>query len=224
MDVIVTGANRGIGLELVRQLIARGDKVEAACRRPDEALELRATGARVHAVDVSDGASVAAFAASIGDAPIDLVINNAGVYGAPRQRLQDFDFEAATHTFEINALGALRVSQAFLPHLRRGHGKKLAHISSILGAVGNTNAPDNLAYRMSKAALNMVSRSIAFELHDDHILSIVVHPGWVRTDMGGPNAPTTASEAARAILAQIDAATFADTGEFIDTQGARCGW
>jgi NAD(P)-dependent dehydrogenase (short-subunit alcohol dehydrogenase family) len=224
MNVIVTGANRGIGLELVRQLLARGDQVEAACRRPDEARELCATGARLHAVDVTDGASVAAFAHALADVPVDLVINNAGVFGAERQRLQAFDFEAATRTFEINALGALRVSQAFLPHLRRGTGKKLAYISSILGSVGHTSAPDNLAYRMSKAALNMVARSIAFELHDDHIVSIAVHPGWVRTDMGGPNAPTSASEAAHAILARIDAATAADTGEFLDSRGAHVGW
>src|SRR5215831_199157 len=156
MNVIVTGSNRGIGLELVRQLLARGDRVEAACRRPDEARELRElqkTGARMHAVDVADSASVAAFARALGDRPIDLVINNAGVFGGMRQRVQDFDFDAATHAFEINALGALRVSQAFVPHLRRGTGKKIAYISSVLGAVGQTNAPDHLVYRMTKAAL-----------------------------------------------------------------------
>src|SRR5215831_2519846 len=144
MHVIVTGSNRGIGLELVRQLIARGDRVEAACRRPDEARELQATGARLHSVDVADGASVAAFARALAEWPIDLVINNAGVFGGMRQRVQDFDFDAATHAFEINALGALRVSQAFVPHLRRGTGKKIAYISSVLGAVGQTNAPDHL--------------------------------------------------------------------------------
>lgn len=224
MDVIVTGSNRGIGLELVRQLLARGDSVEAACRRPDEARELRATGARVHALDVADGASVATFARALAGRAIDLVINNAGVYGDPRQRLQDFDYEAATRTFEVNALGALRVSQAFLPHLRRGAGKKLAHISSPLGSISGITAPDNLAYRMSKAALNMIARSIALELHDDHILSIVVAPGWARTGMGGPNAPFSASEAAHGILAQIDAARFADSGQFVDFQGARCTW
>ncbi|HEX3762692.1 MAG TPA: SDR family oxidoreductase [Kofleriaceae bacterium] len=224
MNVVVTGANRGIGLELVRQLIARGDQVDAACRRPDDARELRATGARLHAVDVADGASVAAFAEALGDQPIDLVINNAGVFGDLRQRLADFNYEAAAHAFEVNALGALRVSQALLPNLRRGTGKKLAHISSALGSISGITAPDHLAYRISKAALNMISRSIAFELRDEHIVSIVVHPGWVRTAMGGPDAPTTPAEAATAILAQIDAATVTDTGEFLDTRGARCAW
>ena len=152
------------------------------------------------------------------------MINNAGVFGDMRQRLTDFNYEAATRTFEVNALGALRVSQALLPHLRRGSDKTLAYISSVLGSISNTTAPDHLAYRVSKAALNMIACSIAFELRDDQILSIVVRPGWVRTAMGGPNAPTSPAEAAEAILAQIDAATFTETGEFLDTQGARCAW
>ena len=224
MNVIVTGANRGIGLELVRHLLAQGCKVEAACRRPGDAKELRATGARVHAVDILDGDSITAFARVLDGTSIDLLINNAGVYGNPRQRLQDFDYAAATRAFETNALGALRMSQAFVPHLRRGTGKKLAHISSTMGSIGATTSPGDLAYRMSKAALNMMSKSIAHELHDDRIISIVVHPGWVRTTMGGPNAPTLASESAQGILKQIQTASFADSGGFFDFQGSRCSW
>jgi NAD(P)-dependent dehydrogenase (short-subunit alcohol dehydrogenase family) len=224
MRVIVTGANRGIGLELVRQLLARGDTVEAACRRPAEATELRATGARVHGVDIASGASVAAFAHALDGAAIDLVINNAGIYGDPRQRLEEFDYEAAMRTFEINALGALRMSQAFVPHLRRGTGKKLAHISSNLASIAATTTPGDLAYRMSKAALNMISKSIAAELHGDQIISIVVHPGWARTDMGGPEAPLTAAESARGVLMQIDAAEFVDSGAFLDYRGKRWAW
>ncbi|HEY0988639.1 MAG TPA: SDR family oxidoreductase [Kofleriaceae bacterium] len=224
MHVIVTGANRGIGLALVQQLLARGDTVEATCRRPGEATELRATGARVHGVDVASGASVAAFAHALDGAAIDLVINNAGTYGDPRQRLEEFDYEAAMRTFEINALGALRVSQAFVPHLRRGTGKKLAHLSSNLASIGATTRPGDLAYRMSKAALNMISKSIAAELHDDHIISIVVHPGWVRTDMGGPDAPLTPAESARGVLMQIDGAGFVDSGAFLDYRGKRWAW
>ena len=224
MHVIVTGANRGIGLALVQQLLARGDTVEAACRRPAEATELRATGARVHGVDIASGASVAAFAHALDGAAIDLVINNAGTYGDPRQRLEELDYEAAMRTFEINALGALRVSQAFVPHLRRGTGKKLAHISSNLASIGATTRPGDLAYRMSKTALNMISKSIAAELHDDHIISIVVHPGWVRTDMGGPDAPLTPAESARGVLMQIDGAGFVDSGAFLDHRGGRWAW
>jgi NAD(P)-dependent dehydrogenase (short-subunit alcohol dehydrogenase family) len=224
MNAIVTGANRGIGLELVQQLIAQGHTVEAACRRPGDAQELWATGARVHAVDIVDGDSIAAFARALDGMPIDLLINNAGVYGNLRQRLQDFDYAAAVRAFEINALGALRMSQALLPHLRRGVGKKIAHISSTMGSIGATSSPGDLAYRMSKSALNMMSKSIAHELHDDRIISIVVHPGWVRTNMGGPNAPVLPSESARGVLEQIAAASFADSGAFLDFKGARCSW
>ena len=224
MNAIVTGSNRGIGLELVRQLLAQGHNVEATCRRPAGANELHATGARVHAVDIVDGDSIAAFARALDGTPIDLLINNAGVYGSRRQRLQDFDYAAAMRAFDTNALGALRMSQAFLPHLRRGAGKKIATISSTMGSIGTTTSPGDLAYRMSKAALNMMAKSIAHELHDDHIISIVVHPGWVRTSMGGPNAPILPEEAARGILAQIAAASFADSGGFIDFRGIHCSW
>lgn len=224
MNVIVTGANRGIGLEMVRHLVARGVHVEAACRKPGEARELAATGARLHAVDVADDASVAAFARTLHDTPIDCVINNAGIYGNPRQRLSDFDYRSALTAFDTNALGALRMSQAFVPHLRRGAGKKLVHISSGMGGIAGTTAPGDLAYRMSKAALNLMCRSIALELHDDRIISVVVHPGWVRTDMGGPHAPLTAAESARGILAQVDALKLSDSGEFLDWKGAKVAW
>jgi NAD(P)-dependent dehydrogenase (short-subunit alcohol dehydrogenase family) len=224
MHVIVTGANRGIGLELVKQLLARGDHVEATCRRPREAAALRATDSHVHAVDITDGDSVAAFAHSLAGEPIDLVINNAGVSGGPRQRLQGFDYEAATRTFETNALGALRVSQAFVPHLRHGIGKKLVHLSSTMGSIGATTSPGDLAYRMSKAALHMMSKSIAAELHGDHIISIVVHAGWARTQIGGPNAPMSAAESARGILRQVDAVQFIDSGGFVDFKGEPCVW
>ena len=224
MNAVVTGANRGIGLELVRQLLSEGHEVEACCRRPADAKELRATGARVHAVDIVDGDSVAAFARTLDAIPVDLLINNAGVYGNPRQRLQDFDYAAAMCAFETNTLGALRMTHAFLPHLRRGTGKKIAHISSMMGSIGTTTSPGDLAYRMSKAALNMMSKSIAHELHDDHITSIVVHPGWVRTNMGGPNAPILPADSARGILTQITTASFADSGGFFDYKGLRCSW
>jgi NAD(P)-dependent dehydrogenase (short-subunit alcohol dehydrogenase family) len=215
MRVVVTRANRGIGLELVRQLLARGDAVEAACRRPAEATELRATGARMHGVDLASAASVAAFAHALDGAAIDLVINNAGEPGDP-QRPEDLDYEAAMRTFETLALGALRVSQAFAPHLRRGAGKKLAHVTASVPSIGATR-PGDLAYRMSRTALHMIAKSIAAELHADQIVSLVVQP-WARTEAGVPIAP---GEAARGVLLQIDAAGFVDSGAFIDLGAER---
>jgi NAD(P)-dependent dehydrogenase (short-subunit alcohol dehydrogenase family) len=215
MRVVVTGAHRGIGLELVRQLLARGDTVDAACRRPAEASELRAIGARVHGVDLASAASVAAFAQGLDGVEIDWVINNAGEPGDP-QRPDELGYEAAMRTFETLALGAARISQAFAPHLRRGNGKKLAHVSASVASIGATR-PGDLAYRMSRTALHMIAKSIAAELHADQIVSIVVHP-WARTEAG---APIGAAEAARAVLLRIDAASFVDSGAFIDLGAER---
>lgn len=226
MRAIVTGANRGIGLELVRQLAARGDEVEAACRRPEEAKELRAVGprVRVHRCDVADRASVATFAAELGDAAIDLVINNAGVYGGPHQSLNDFDDEDALRTFDINALGALRVSQAVLPHLRRGTGRKLVHITSGMGSIGDNTSGGFYAYRMAKAALNMMSKSLANDLRGDGVVSVVINPGWVRTDMGGKGAPTPVADSVREILKVVGETTLAQSGEFLNWNGGRYPW
>src|SRR4051812_18953320 len=172
MRVAVTGANRGIGLELVRQLRDRGDQVEAACRHPEEAKELRDLGGRVHRCDVADDSSVKAFAAELGDAAIDLLINNAGISGGSHQQLRDMDFAEAVRTYQVDALGPLRVSLALLPQLRRGTGKKLVHITSGLGSIGDNRSGGFYGYRMAKAALNMASKSLAVELRGEGILSI----------------------------------------------------
>ncbi|HEU0030285.1 MAG TPA: SDR family oxidoreductase [Kofleriaceae bacterium] len=225
MHVVVTGANRGIGLELARQLRARGDTVDAGVRDPAHAPELHAiAGVRVHRVDVTDQATVDALATALDGAAIDLVINNAGVYGGSRQSLRGVDFADALHTFDINALGALRVSLALLPHVRRGQGKKLVHVTSGMGSIEDNGTGGFYAYRMSKAALNMMSRSLAVDLRPEGIASYVINPGWVQTDMGGAGAPTPVDVAVRAILREIDKATLADSGAFLDYKGGRYPW
>jgi NAD(P)-dependent dehydrogenase (short-subunit alcohol dehydrogenase family) len=229
MRVAITGANRGIGLELCRQLVARGDTVEAAVRRPDQAAELRALGdrVRVHRVDVTESASVAALAAAITE-PLDLVINDAGTYGGPRQSLSqladDLALDDVLATYNVNAAGALRVSVALLPHLRRGAGKKLVHITSGMGSIADNTSGGYYAYRMSKAALNMMSKTLAVDLRDDGIISVVINPGWVQTDMGGANAPTPVADSVRGILARVAEVTLEDTGAFLNWKGNRYPW
>jgi NAD(P)-dependent dehydrogenase (short-subunit alcohol dehydrogenase family) len=227
MRAVVTGANRGIGLELTRQLIARGDSVEAGARNPDAAKELRALGCRIHALDVTDPASVAAFGRAI-DGGVDLVINNAGYYGGKGQSLRqmatDFAFDDIVRTFDINAVGALRVSIAMLPHLRRGSAKKLVHITSGMGSIEDNTSGGFYAYRMSKTALNMLSKSLSVDLRNEGIISVVINPGWVQTDMGGSSAPTPVVDSARAILERIDEVTLDHTGEFINWKGNRYPW
>jgi len=229
MRVVVTGSNRGIGLELVRQLLERGDTVDAACRHPEQASELGALGdatrLHVHRCDVGDDASVRAFAAELGDAAIDLVINNAGVYGGQRQSLRDFDFAEASRTYHVDALGPLRVAIALLPHVRRGTGKKLAHITSGLGSISDNRTGGFYAYRMAKAALDMMSKNLAVELRGEGIVSVVINPGWVQTDMGGKSAPVTVGDSARGILGAIERATPDNCGEAIfDWKGGHYPW
>jgi NAD(P)-dependent dehydrogenase (short-subunit alcohol dehydrogenase family) len=228
MHVLVTGANRGIGLELARQLLSRGDKVDAAVRDPERAAQLRAlapaTRLRIHRCDVADGASVAALAKALGDTALDVLVNNAGVWGGERQRVGDMDFAEAMRTYEINALGALRVSLAVLPHLRRGAGKKILSITSGMGSIDDNKSGGYLGYRMSKAALNMMAKTLAVDLRADGIASAVINPGWVKTDMGGAGAPTAVGDSARGILAQLDALTLETSGRFLNWRGGTYAW
>jgi len=224
MRAVITGASRGIGRELVRQLLARGDEVDACVRDPEALRELRAEKLRVHRVDVTDAATVAALARELGSTAVDLVINNAGVYGGAEQTIRGVDFADALRTFEANALGALRVSLAVLPHLRRGTGKKLVHVTSGMGSIADNTSGGFYSYRMSKAALNMMSRTLAIDLRADKIISFVINPGWVKTDMGGPSAPTEVADSVRGILRAIDGATLDDSGEFLNWRGGRYPW
>jgi NAD(P)-dependent dehydrogenase (short-subunit alcohol dehydrogenase family) len=234
MRVVVTGANRGIGLELVRQLLARGDHVEACVRDPERATALRELAGealRVHRVDVTEPASIAELARTLGDAPVDLVINDAGVYGGSHQSLGQLARDSSpsawadlASTYAVNAIGALRVTVALLPHVRRGTGKKLVHITSGMGSIADNTSGGYYAYRMSKAALNMMSKSLAVDLRGEGILSVVINPGWVQTDMGGVNAPTPVGDSVRGILTQIDAAALEHSGEFLNWKGGRYAW
>ncbi len=230
MKTLVTGANRGIGLELVRQLCNRGDDVRACARNPADARDLGAlAGDRVqlHRLDVTDAASVRALATELGSAAIDVVFNVAGVYGADDQSLAamaDLAMADVARTYEVNAIGALRVVVALLPHVRRGAKKKLVHVTSGMGSISDNASGGNYAYRMSKAALNMMSRSLAADLRGEGIMSVVINPGWVQTDMGGRGAPTPVEDSVRGILREIDRATLAESGEFLNWKGNRYAW
>jgi len=224
MRIVITGANRGIGLELTRRYLARGDRVDAAVRNPATAKELESLGGsaegrlRVLACDVSSDESVRALAAALGDAAVDLLINNAGVMGK-MQALADLDFADVARTMDTNAFGPLRVTGALLPHLRRGSVRKIVHISSGMGSITDNTSGGAYGYRMSKAALNMGNRSMACDLRGEGFTAIVVNPGWVKTDMGGAGAPTPVEESAQKMLELIDRVGIADTGNFFDYRG-----
>ena len=228
MRTLITGANRGIGLGLARQLLSRGDTVDAAVRDPDSAAQLRAlapaTRLRIFACDVADQKSVDALARDLGDTAIDAVINNAGVWGGERQTLRDLDLQQALRTYEVNALGPLRVIRAVLPHLRRGTGKKVLNVTSGMGSIEDNTSGGWYGYRMSKAALDMATRSLAVDLKSDKIACAVINPGWVQTDMGGPSAPTTVDDSVRGILAQLDKLSMDNTGTFLQWKGGTYPW
>ncbi len=221
--VLITGANRGIGLEFARQFRAEGWTVLGTARRPQEAGELRALGATVLELDVTDATSVGRLAAAIGDQPIDMLINNAGT-GARVQTLEQLDPDEVRTVFEVNCLGPMRVTQALLPALRRGHGKKIVNITSGLASLERNTGGGYYGYRESKAGLNMFTRSLAAELGSEGFVCIVLSPGWVQTRMGGPAAPQTAQESVTAMRTVIDGLGPADNGAFFSHTGERVPW
>ncbi|MCP3139033.1 SDR family oxidoreductase [Pyxidicoccus xibeiensis] len=229
MRYVITGASRGIGLEFVQQLLRRGDTVEAGVRSPEGARRLeplaRESGnrLRIHALDVESDASIRSFAADVCASPVDVLINNAGVIGL-WCALTDVDYADMARTFAINALGPLRVTSALLPALRRGAVRKVAHVSSNMGSVTNNTDGGAYAYRMSKAALNMGVRTLANDLRAEGFVTVALHPGWVQTDMGGPQATLPAPESVRGLLRLIDGMGPEHSGRFFDYQGAELPW
>ncbi|NBD08427.1 MULTISPECIES: SDR family oxidoreductase [Corallococcus] len=230
MRIVITGANRGMGLELARQYLARGDSVHAGVREPERAAELAALAEssggrlRIHPCDVALDASVRAFASAVAE-PVDLLINNAGIRNRVRaDGIEELDLDDAARVFQVNALGALRVTGALLPLLRRGQGARVVSVSSGLSSIGDNTSGGAYGYRMSKAALNMAARSMAHDLKGDGIISVVLSPGWVRTDMGGASAPTPVAESVAGLIGIIDRLAPGDSGSFMDFRGERIGW
>jgi NAD(P)-dependent dehydrogenase (short-subunit alcohol dehydrogenase family) len=221
---LVTGVGRGIGQELSRALLLRGDRVIGTLRDPARAMaglsEFTASGQlKLLALDVRDRASIAEAARQV-DGPIDVLINNAGIIGPKHQSTLDMDFDGFLETLRVNTLGPLRVVQAFLPNLRRAKQPKIMTISSRMGSLSYAKS-DRIAYRASKAAVNKVMQGLATDLHPEGIIAVSVHPGWVRTDMGGSGADISVSESAQGLIALIDKLTLEETGGFYDWQGQR---
>ena len=225
---LITGANRGLGLEFARQLTRAGQTVIGTARDPGAAADLRATGARVEQLDAADEESASALAERLAGEPIDVLINNAGVFpdhGAG-SFLQTTGDQLLTG-YRVNVLGPLFVTRALLPHIERSDRRLVVQITSEMGSIAgarSSNARGNLAYRSSKSALNMVNALMAPELADRRVTSIVLHPGWVKTDMGGSNAPLTPDAAIGSMLALIDRLTPDDAGKFFSYNGSELPW
>ncbi|MEZ5936918.1 MAG: SDR family oxidoreductase [Hyphomonadaceae bacterium] len=225
--VLITGANRGIGLALTRAYAGRRDKVFAAIRRSSDRTELDAAAAargwiEVIEMDVGDPLDVAKMKRRLESEAIDVLINNAGVSGPDRQSALDMDYEGLAETIAVNAIAPLMVANAFLPNVKAAKGK-IVTISSQMGST-QSSASDALAYRVSKVASNRLMRGLAAELKPQGVPVLIVHPGWVKTEMGGPAAALTPEESAMGLLALIDKLDIASTGRFLAWNGKELAW
>jgi len=220
-NVVITGANRGIGLALAERFAGRGDAVVAVCREPSEALD--ALGVRIEAgIDVTDRASLAALAERVPDFDIDVLVNNAGVMRATgfddlEDRLDDFRLQ-----FEVNALAPLRVTRALAERLH--DGSKVAVITSRMGSIADNDSGGHYGYRMSKAAVNMAGASLAVDLAPRGIAVALLHPGFVRTDMTGQNGFIDTDESAAGLVERIDELSIETSGGFFHANGEALPW
>jgi NAD(P)-dependent dehydrogenase (short-subunit alcohol dehydrogenase family) len=230
-SVLITGSNRGLGLEWVRQCAARGWRVVATCRDPDSAVDLEELVSQqpevsVHRLDVTAPDQIVELARGLGGVALDLLVNNAGVYFEHwgKDPIGSIDYEAWQETFRVNTIGAMRVTEAFLASLCKGSRPLVVAISSNMGSIAGIGSARDYAYRSSKAALNATMRGLARELEPQGIGVLILHPGWVRTRMGGSSAPLSPDESVRGMLSLVDRFESGMSGEFFRYDGTRLPW
>ncbi|PPD45528.1 MAG: short-chain dehydrogenase [Methylocystis sp.] len=225
---LIAGASRGIGLELARQIAQRGERVTASVRSEAgraalmDALAPAGGRGRILVFDTRDEAQIYGAAAQV-EEPVDVLIANAGAYGPQRQSTLDTDFEGVLDLVNVNTLGPLRIVQAFLPLLRGGERPRIILMSSVLGSMA-LEGTFNVGYRVSKAGLNKIAQCLAEDLKPEGIAVVSMHPGWVRTDMGGPNATIGVEESAAGVIRIADGLTLAGTKRYLDYRGAEIDW
>ena len=225
--VLITGASRGIGLELARAYAADGWRVHACCRRPEAAEELARSlegcDARLHRLDVTEAPDIAALAAALASESIDLLINNAGIFGGA----QDFgtvDYASWEQVWRTNVIAPYRVAEAFAPHVAASSERCMAFVSSISGSIASVDAGGGYVYQSSKTALNMVVVNLARDLAGRGIKVLALHPGWVRTDMGGDAAPVSPKESIEGMRRVIAESGPERSGTLWDFRGERLPW
>ena len=226
-SVLITGANRGLGFEFARQYGADGWRVFATCRHPNSATALQGltkTGTlRVLRLDVTDDATIKEASRQI-EEPIDVLINSAGISGPRDQSTGKVDFRFWREVLDVNTMGPLRVTEAFIPHLTRSERKLVVTITSGMGSIGDNTSGGSIPYRSSKAAVNMVMRSAAIDLKPRGIIAVVINPGWVKTDMGGAEAPLTAAQSVGAMKHLIGSLGPTQSGKFFNYDGREYPW
>ena len=228
--VLVTGANRGLGLEMVRQYAHDGWQVLACCREPEQAEELCRIAdssegrVRVFRLDVTDAAQIQSLARELQVQPIDIFVNNAGIYGPrplPFGRVPEADW---VDVFRINTIAPLKLAEAFVEHVARSRQKIFATISSKMGSMKENREGGDYIYRSSKAAVNAVVKSLSLDLRERNIKTVALHPGWVRTEMGGKDAPLSVEESVSEMRTVLASVTTRKTGKFLAFDGTVIPW
>lgn len=225
--VLITGANRGIGLEFTKQYAADGWQVLACCRHPQSALDLQTLAQanhniKIYSLDVTDFAQIDALALQLRHESVDLLINNAGVY--PSSSFGDVDYDAFAQGFKINSMAPLKMTEAFVQHITRSQLKQIATLSSKMGSIDDNGSGESYSYRASKCAVNMVMKSLSIDLKPYGISVVTLHPGWVQTDMGGSNAMINTQTSVTGLRKVIRDTHLGNTGRFIAYDGKPINW
>jgi len=227
--ILITGANRGIGLELTRQYATNGWRVIACCRQPDSADALRTLEAEhgqvsVHALDVSDTRQIEVQARELSGQSIDILFNNAGIYGPYDAVFGNTDEAQWLDCFRVNTIAPMKMMEAFVEHVAASQKKIIATMSSKMGSMQDNGSGGSYIYRSSKAAVNAVMKSASIDLQPRGIRVAILHPGWVLTDMGGPNAEITVTESVNNLRGILDGLTAETSGSFFDIDGSIIPW
>ena len=222
--VLITGANRGIGLEFAREYAAEGWRVHAACRSPAKASDLKAVkgDVTIHALDVADDKALDVLAEQLRGEAIDILINNAGILDS--DGFGRTDTETWLRAFRVNSIAPLHVLERFLPHLERGQKKTAVALTSKMGSIADNGSGGSYIYRSSKAALNAAMKSAAVDLKSRGITVAVFHPGWVKTDMGGRGAAIDAKTSVAGLRSKIASLKPDDNGRFFNYDGKELPW
>lgn len=228
--ILITGSNRGIGYELTTQYLEDGWSVYACCRHPMQAKQLQnlqssyPTTLHIIQLDVSDPKQIQELGLTLNTAPIDILLNNAGVWEPDQHLLGQIEQKEFIDVLKTNTIGPLLLIQALLPSIKQGTLKIIANMSSGLGSINNNTQGANYVYRASKSGLNAISKSLAVDLKNEGICVVALNPGWVQTDMGGPNAPTTVQESARGLRNVLSKVTLATSGHFLRFDDTESEW
>lgn len=228
-NVFITGANRGIGLELTHQYLVAGEKVFASARDPSIESLSRLTerypdNLKIVMLDVTDESNIQTVAGSLESTSIDLLINNAGLFHSKHEDFSSLNPDTWIEEFRVNSIAPFLVTRALKSNLANANSSVVGMISSKMGSMGDNQSGGSYSYRSSKAALNAVSVSLANDLSDLDISVVALHPGWVQTDMGGPNGLIDVETSATGLKAILDKAGTAESGKFYDYSGKQLPW